>query len=375
MVILIKLKSILVILLITALLIFLWLGIYLWSNSTQTTSLSIDETLNRQLTSKLQKMFQLRNQALIEENTDMLASLYNQQVRNGLWAYEHELTKLKYLHNWSNKQGVEFIKIDSHVTVRSAKEKDNGFSVSLLVSTEYKYVYEDTPQIDNAFRIGTYHYLDLMPYEEEWAITREWYIDPFADSLHLDEIKSNEIQQVILSEKSKDLLDLNERRVNALAYADKYVGAASLPELGFQYNSKYRNYNPEGGDCANFASQILYEGGGFKKNPTWNYEQGAGSKAWINAHAFNNYMTYSGRASTIARGTYATILKTSYELLPGDYVAYEKGGKVTHISVVTGVDSKGYILVNCHNSDRYRVPWDLGWSDKGITFWLVRVHY
>jgi ABC-type uncharacterized transport system permease subunit len=46
-----------------------------------------------------------------------------------------------------------------------------------------------------------------------------------------------------------------------------------------------------------------------------------------------------------------------------------------HIAVVTGADSKGYALVNCHNADRFKVPWDLGWSDKGITFRLIRVHY
>jgi len=375
MVILIKLKTVLVIASITALLTCLGLGIYLWSHSTQTTTISIDETLNKQLTSEIQKIFKLRNQALMEENADMLSSLYNHDVRTGLWAYEHDLKKLKYLHNWSDKQGVEFINIDSHVTVSSAKEKNDGFSISLLVSTEYKYVYKDTPQIDNTFRIGTYHYLDLMPFEDGWNITREWYVDPFADSLIVDEIKNEEIQKTILSGESNDLSDLNERRVNALAYADQHVGAANPPDNGFKYNSKYRNYNPEGGDCANFASQILYEGGGFKKNPTWNYERGAASKAWINAHAFNNYMTYSGRASVITRGNYSNVLKGSYKLLPGDYVAYEKKGKVTHISVVTGVDSKGYALVNSHNSDRYRVPWDLGWSDKGITFWLVRVHY
>jgi len=375
LVILIKRKTILAVLLITALLIFSCLGIYLWNNPAQTTTLSIDETLNRQLTSELEKMFHIRNQALLDENTDTLSSLYNKNVRNGVWAYEHELKKLKYLHNWSDKQGIEFVRVDSHVNLRSAKKKNDGFSVSLLVSTEYEYVYKDTPKIDNSFRIGTYHTLDLMPYEDGWAITREWYADPFADSLHLDKIKSEEIEQIILAGESRDMSDLHERRVNALSYADQYVGAASLPEHGFKYNSKYRNYNPEGGNCANFASQILYEGGGFKKNSTWNYEKGAGSKAWVNASGFNNYMTNSGRASTIARGTYAHVLKSSYKLLPGDYIAYEKNGKVAHISVVTGADSKGYTLVNCHNADRYRVPWDLGWSDKGITFWLVRVHY
>ena len=53
----------------------------------------------------------------------------------------------------------------------------------------------------------------------------------------------------------------------------------------------------------------------------------------------------------------------------------QKKGDITHISVVTGADSKGYSLVTCHNTDRNNVPWDLGWSDKKIIFWLVHVNY
>ena len=62
-------------------------------------------------------------------------------------------------------------------------------------------------------------------------------------------------------------------------------------------------------------------------------------------------------------------------LRPGDFVAYEKGGRITHVSTVTGMDSKGYPLVTCHNTDRLLVPWDLGWSNKTIRFHLIRVHY
>ena len=86
-------------------------------------------------------------------------------------------------------------------------------------------------------------------------------------------------------------------------------------------------------------------------------------------------MTNSGRASVIAHGSYEQVYKLSFKLLPGDFIAYEKNADINHISVVTGADSKGYSLVSCHNSDRNRVPWDLGWSNKSIKFWLVRVHY
>jgi len=350
-------------------------GTYLWGTFAQSTEVFLDDDLKKDLEIEVKKIFILRNQSLLSQNTDMLTSIYDKNVRNGLWAYEHEIKKMKYLHKWSDKQAVKFIKIDSHVMVTNAKEKGDGYTVSLKVSTEYRYVYENSPASINTFRIGTYHSLDIMPKAEGWLITKEWYTDPFADSLHLDDIKSQEIKQFILSSAPQDLSVLNERRIKAVAYADQYCGAASLPEYGFKYNPKYRNFNPMGGDCANFASQMLFEGGGFRKTGTWNYKNGTGSRAWLNAQGFNSYMLNSGRASLIARGSFDKVFKLSYKLLPGDYIAYEKNGKVTHISVVTGIDSKGYALVNSHNTDRYRVPWDLGWSNKGIRFWLVRVHY
>lgn len=361
--------------LITTLVLLIGLMLFIFKQSTSTTFLDLDEELERFLESKTKSIFEHRNMSLLKGSVEALEELYNKEIRNSLWAYEHELRKMKYLHKWSEKQGIEFKDIKSNIIIRSAKEREAGYSLNLLVNTEYIYEYVDSSE-SNSFRIGTYHAIDIIPSTDAgWIIGKEWYTDPFADSMHLDDIKSQQIKELILSGTTRDFSDINERRINAVSYVDRYSGAASLPEYGFKYNPKYRNYNNAGGDCANFASQMLYEGAQFKKNRTWNYERGAGSKAWLNAHAFNSYMLNSGRASVIARGTYGEVIEDSYKLLPGDYVAYEKKGKVTHISIVTGADSKGYTLVNSHNTDRHRVPWDLGWSNKGIKFQLIRVHY
>lgn len=324
----------------------------------------------------INELIQKRNRALLSNNIALLETMYNKKIRNSLWAYSHEAKKAKYLQEWAYKQSVTFLDINSHVVVRSTKKAGaNSYNVNLLVSTEYKYAYDNDSSVTNTFRIGTHHSLNIKQEGDAWLIMREWYTDPFADSLAMDGPKSEEIRLIIANGKPRDLSNLNPRRVKAVEYADKYVGAANTPENGFSYNPKYKNFNPEGGDCANFASQILFEGGGFRKNRTWNYEKGAGTRAWLNASGFNSYMRSSGRASLIAYGSYSKVLKLSYNLLPGDYIAYEKKGDVKHISVVTGLDSKGYPLVNCHNTDRYRVPWDLGWSDSNIRFYLVRVHY
>ncbi|MFL0269904.1 amidase domain-containing protein [Candidatus Clostridium radicumherbarum] len=323
----------------------------------------------------IEQIYEHRNKALINGDLEFIESIYDRNTLYGTWAYEHEIKKSKYITNWSEKQGVKFLEINPKVIIKKITGKGYNFSAYLLCSTEYKYSYENESNIINSFKIGTSHVINLTNKNNNWKISKEWYKDPFADSLNINSLKADDIKQFILNNGIRDFGGLNKRRVDVIDYAEKYCGAASEERYGFKYNNKYRDFNSLGGDCANFASQMLFEGGKFKKNGAWNYERGTGSRAWLNADGFKSYMLYSGRASLIAYGSYEKVVKASYKLLPGDFIAYEKKGDITHISVVTGADSKGYSLVSCHNTDRNKVPWDLGWSDKNIKFWLVRVHY
>lgn len=325
----------------------------------------------------VKNIFLMRNKAILTQDLDSIESFYDTDCRFGQWAYEYEEKKIKYINNWAEKQGVKFIDIIPNIIIRKmtpSKDKER-YSFYILCNTEYKYIYPDEPDKINSSRIGTYHSLTLKKIDNEWIVSKEWYTDPFADSLNLDNIKIDSIKEYIKSQGPRDFSDLNERRVNAMNYAKMYCGAATAPEHEYKYNKKYRNFNCEGGDCANFASQIMHEGGKFKETSAWNYDHGSASGPWVNADKFTYYMLNSGRASVIAKGSYEKVYKASYKLLPGDFVAYEKKGDITHISTVTGADSKGYSLVTCHNTDRNDVPWDLGWSDKKIHFWLIHVNY
>ena len=341
-----------------------------------------DKTLNTENTSEISKyqlllenVFDSRNKAILTKDDEVLKKLYDTDHKFGLWAYEHEITKMKYLENWSAKQGVKFNDIKTRVKVKKVKEKEeNLYGIICTVSTEYNYSYENQPDIKNMFRIGTYHYLNMNIIDNEYIITKEWYTDPFADSMHLDNIKSEDIKNYILS-KEKQEINLTEEQKKGIEYAHKFCGAAADEEYGMKFNPKYKDFNPDGGDCANYASQIMFESGRFKKNQTWNYEDNSGTKAWVNAQGFKNYLLNSGRGSLICKGTYQDTYKLSYNMTPGDIVAYEKGGRITHVSTVTGQDSKGYPLVTCHNTDRLLVPWDLGWSNKDIKFHFIKVHY
>lgn len=320
------------------------------------------------------EIFMERNSAILDGNKAILMSFYDTDTKLGLWAYQHQYKKMMYLHQWADKQGIEFTKINSTIKMKQTKQHGESTNAIFNAFTQYYYEYIDEIGKENSFSIGTYHSITITEFEYGYKIAKEWYTDPFADSLHLDNIKSEDNKSYILSQGLRDFSDLHEGRKNALEYSDIYCGA--LPNLNneFDYNKKYKNYNSLGGDCANFASQVLFEGGKFKKNSTWNYDTD-GSRSWVNANALKDYLIYSGRGSLIVTGDYNKVLNLSYKLLPGDIIGYEKKGKVVHVSVIAGADSKGYTLVNCHNTDRYRVPWDLGWSNKSIKFWLIHVNY
>lgn len=304
----------------------------------------LQSTLNEndELTSAVEEIFQKRNSAILSSDVELIETIYDTQTKYGQWAYEYEIRKMKYIHNWSEKQGVKFIEINPKIVVRKIKGSGGKFSVNLLCSTEYKYVYTDQPEKTNSSRIGTYHVLNLVNKDGLWTITKEWYKDPFADSLNLENLKVDSVKQYILSKGPRDLSAIGERRQGAVDYAAQYCGAATEEKYGFKYNKKYRDYNPQGGDCANFASQMLYEGGKFRKTSGWNYDKNGATRGWVNADGFKRYWVNSGRASVIAYGYYEKVYKYSYNLLPGDFVAYEKDGDINHISMVTGADSRGY---------------------------------
>lgn len=335
----------------------------------------LTDDMKQEFKGLLEDLFSQRNNAIVSGDCELLKGFYDLKIKVSLWAYESEAKKTQYLINWSEKQAVKFKDLKSIVKIRKVAEKEPGlYGVICDVATDFNYYYIDTPDIINYFRLGTNHYINLKKEDDRYIITKEWYTDPFADSLNIKNIKSEEIKTYILSKSAPEFIP-NERLTKAIDYAHKYCGISEDENLTFKYNSKYKNHNPDGGDCANFASQILHEGGGFKRNPIWNYENKNGTKAWLNAQGFKNYMVGSGKASYIAKGSYQQTYKAAFNMRPGDFVAYEKKGRITHISTVTGFDSKGYPLVTCHNTDRLLVPYDLGWSNDNIKFHLVHVHY
>jgi hypothetical protein len=146
-------------------------------------------------------------------------------------------------------------------------------------------------------------------------------------------------------------------RTNAVNYAKAVCRS---------YNSSYCNFNPCGGDCANFVSQCLFNGGQ-TKDDSWKTYSGkcgkpdcpagssanAGTDTWANNRMLRDH--FINKRKAVAK-------PDIFGIGAGDIVNYVTRGYTdwNHVTIVTesaGGTSGG--LICSHNPDLCNAPWIL----------------
>ena len=379
----------------------------------------------------LKRILDERAQALLDFDDGKLAGHYDLGSRFGRLALEHEQRRLRYLRAWTDKRGLRLVNARSDVRVRGMKASGGEAWLNIVQSTRLEYEYRDRLSLgQHVFGIGTRHVVQLVRRGGRWIIRRDWYTDPLDEDTLVPEVTPADVAasgglleplarlQVAGARRcsppgledgppppASGILGALWQRLSqlvppaggtaagvggpsrgrydrkaAVAYAREYCGGAWGCGNGGRYNPAYRDYTDIGGDCTNFASQVLHAGG-LPMDRTWYYRRGAGgSRAWVQTDGLLEYLLATGRARLLAKGRFSDVVKATErfpkgaidQLEPGDLIAYEEKGQVVHFAAVTGRDPKGYLVVNSHTADRNAVPWDVGW-DQATVFWLLKV--
>ncbi|WP_125152401.1 amidase domain-containing protein [Clostridium rectalis] len=346
---------------------------------------------------EIENLYNNRSKVFINGDLSALQSYFDTSHKYGEWALEHEIKRVKYLKHWAYQRNIEFKDVKSSVILYKVYNTKKGVRLALKELYKFNYFYKnDSNPTINSFGVGIKHTVDLTKKNDKWVIFSDWYTDCFEDALKSytgditpwdfskDEVFSIENCPKVINENYEGRYD----RLKAIKYADKYCGASLDYNTDYKYNKKYKDYNGIGGDCTNFASQVLgdKDAGGLKFDGSWHcnypkYGMAEGSKAFVNADAFRNYLLYSGKGKLIKRGDFKQLITpiegypcgSVQKLEPGDLICYAKGHDIDHFAIVTSWDSRGYPLINSHTTDRYHVPWDLGWGDKNIFFHLIHI--
>lgn len=120
----------------------------------------------------------------------------------------------------------------------------------------------------------------------------------------------------------------------AVDYAEKYA---------LEYNEEeFGNYNPMGGDCANFVSQCIMAGG-YEEDGTW-YKH---SLAWLNVEAMYEY--FKDKKVMIEDPSYEDFEK-------GDLIISNDYEELGHVVICTGTGEDGVPVFCGHNNDHLNDP-------------------
>ncbi|MGO4533216.1 amidase domain-containing protein [Paenibacillus sp. 2TAF8] len=334
-------------------------------------SLSPEEVSKQEIEVFLNELFRERSNHLVHPNHAM-DTYYDTNSKGGRQALAIQNNRAAYLHAWADKRHMVISDSQSSLRIRGIKKQGDQVKLTLGHSQKITYAYQDTPSLKQSFGLGTWHVMALSKKENSWKVSKEWFLDP------LEENPKKIPEGVPSLPSSPRSVSKGKRydRERAVAYAHKYAGLAWGAGNEGKYNGKYKNYNHLGGDCTNFASQVLgdpEEGGGLNMRGPWRYHyRSGGTRTWVQTDAFKRFLVHSGYGQRVALGHFEDLVKPTYrhphsplsELASGDLIAHVMHNDVDHFSIVTGFDHHGYPLVNSHTADRYKAPFDLGWDDQ-----------
>lgn len=154
--------------------------------------------------------------------------------------------------------------------------------------------------------------------------------------------------------------------VTAVAYSNKYWS---------EYNKAYVNFNPVGGDCANFTSQAIAAGGMTQKSgdvyssDSWFYTDGkvgtGVSSSWIYCPTFVNHFKKYGKYVENPGDA---------DVFTGSPVVYRTGSLWSHAVLCVGQNKAGTPIINSHNNDRYHMPYTYYTGAKICTVQLTKTN-
>jgi hypothetical protein len=333
------------------------------------------------LTDRLNEIFRLRSQWLITgDSPPPIDADFVPNLAKAKWALNHEHGKIRYMQIWAKNRGVQFVEATPSLYIKylGGDEKRARFYIGQTLALGYVYPGESAV---NRFGVGSRHVLELRLEGDKWLLASEWYTDPLGDDTEVPDVTPALVPPdadrraglrgaaYLAAAAVPAAAPKGYDRDGAIAYADRFCGLAWGCGNDHRYNRRYRDYNGNGGDCTNYVSQALREGG---RLPV---------PSIIRVSNLAGYLQGTGRARLVARAPFQELWKRVAKEPKGfqslvtkaDVIAYQEKGKLEHFAIITGFDTRGYPLVNSHTADRFRVPFDLGWDRKTV-YWFLHIN-
>ncbi len=274
--------------------------------------------------------------------------------------------------------------VGADVTLKIVDSKlDNGRLI-LNVNEWTFFDYDDLEGTGDAVDVSGYgvdHVIKLSKVGEKWLIDEDYFEDTLMGLPEPKPEKNNNkvslkdggLRQAGVSAINGKLTQTASYTIytgykpsDAVAYSEKWVyHSPSSGNYESYYNPDWPNYNSVGGDCANYTSQSIYAGGMpmaagavYGTDGWFHYSSTNRSASWTGAKQLRTYMSNS-------RGKVINSPSNSQVWMGCPmFVDWYSDGSYDHAYFCVGQNSSGTAIINSHNSDKYHVKWNYGYSSS-----------
>ncbi len=276
---------------------------------------------------------------------------------------------------------IEIAAADVTLKICGAEYKDG--KLVLMVNEWTFFDYDDLEGEGDAIDVSGYgvdHVITLVKSGDNWLVEEDYFEDtlmglpdPDKATSSSKSFKDGGLRQAGVSAVNGKLKQTASYTIYsaynpsaAVAYSEKWV--YHYPSSGnyeSYYNTAWPNYNSVGGDCANYTSQSIYAGGmpmaagaQYGTDGWFHYSSTNRSASWTGAKQLRTYMMEK-------RGKVINSPSNSQVWMGCPmFVDWYSDGSYDHAYFCVGQNSSGTAIINSHNSDKYHVKWNYGYSSS-----------
>lgn len=293
-------------------------------------------------------------------------------VRESLTDVEQQWKQ--HIANWANDVEISILTQKSDFTIKEVvSENDTEIKLLVYVWTDLEYENDGYSGVVETMGFGIDHIFTLTKNgNNDFSVLDDCFIDGITD--YCSGYAEN---FALLPTASKTDGDFNETGISplaatipstpvysaykpatAVAYSNKWVGHKSegnrTPQTPSGYNPEYYYYT---GDCVNFVSQCMLEGGMPQSSSTindyWWVKKNTGSTTPVEDTAYTKSglpwrSPYYFAQYWIGQGYTSTTVDTSKKAVAGNPLYTSE-----HLMLIVGTNANGKIIYNAHNNDAY----------------------
>jgi hypothetical protein len=350
--------------------------------------LGLENSIDREMIkTTIRDYFELRYRTFSTlQIEDFNKLVYRAEKGNPLW--DLELNKLNIEIYHAKVYHLRYMQYKYYLDFREITIDPSIQSATVSVVEGHDVIFEASAPIVSMMR-NRLHKISLKQENSTWTIVSDIYEDYLwriikTTGYTKDELMSSIDHSFSLTQSRAILRKINPKdtqsQLSAGTYQYNRTEAINYAHIyWYNYNiPKYFDFNPDfgyGGDCTNFVSQAIFEGGGAMMAYPQNYQPGVGnpgwyyvsvndrSKAWTEVNWFYTVTLNIEQGVTWLAGPDGVQVSDGDYTLEGDVIEYNWDNDAVwdHAAIIVGYrnpDWEYLPLVASHDEDHYNYPYN-----------------